>query len=462
MKTELENEEIHRYLRVYNYYKTLILSGQLPADTKLPSIRKGAMQLQMSRTTMETAYMLLAAEGYIISRPQSGYYVTDIAQKQKKQETLQIRKKEEKHEIRFDFASSNVDKESFRFDLWRRYMKSALRQDERLLSYGEPQGEPEFRQVLARYLRENRNVICAPEQIVIGAGVQSLLHILCPLLGEKKTAAFYNPQFLHGRAVFEDYGFEIADDYRGKDIGVYYISPSQMTKLGQVMPVADRLELIKEAGERDFLIIEDDYNSEFKYFQKPVPSMQGLAGGKGVVYLGTFSKMLLPSIRMSFMILPPELLERYEKRKHHYNQTASKAEQIALTQFIRDGHLASQIRKSRKIHLTKAAELAGAVQKVFGEMVNVETGEDGFNILAELETPFTAEEVAGRAWEKGVAVVPLGGENVEGDRQENEPGNKPDNRRAGIMLNCANVAVEDYEEALKELKQVVDSMGNIE
>ena len=441
MKTDLQNEEIHRYLRVYNYYKELIMSGQLPAGAKLPSIRKGAMQLQMSRTTMETAYMILAAEGYIISRPQSGYYVTDIAQKQREQEPPQIRKADEEPEIRFDFASSNVDKESFRFELWRRYMKSALRQDERLLSYGEPQGESEFRKVLAQYLRENRNVVCTPRQIVIGAGVQSLLHVLCPLIREKKAAAFYNPQFLQGRAVFEDYGFEIAEDYRRKGVGVYYISPSQMTKLGRVMSVADRMNLIREASERGFLIIEDDYNSEFKYFQKPVPSMQGLAGGKGVVYLGTFSKMLLPSIRMSFMILPPELLERYEKRKNSYNQTASKAEQIALTQFIRDGHLASQIRKSRKIHMAKAAELARRVQEVFGEEAGVQIGEAGFHILAELKTTMTAEELAGSARERGVAVVPLGEENG----------------KAEIMLNCANVAVEDYEQALTELKKCVES-----
>lgn len=241
MQTELENEGMHRYLRVYNYYKELILSGQLVPDTRLPSIRKGAMQLQMSRTTMETAYMMLAADGYIISRPQSGYYVTDIARKQREQEKIQIKKKEEKTEIRYDFAASNVDKESFRFELWRRYMKSALRQDERLLSYGEPQGEREFREVLVQYLQESRNVICTAEQIVIGAGVQSLLHILCPLIKENRRAAFYNPQFRQGRAVFEDHGFQITDDYRQETVGVYYISPSQMTKQGQVMPVADRL-----------------------------------------------------------------------------------------------------------------------------------------------------------------------------------------------------------------------------
>ena len=153
-----------------------------------------------------------------------------------------------------------------------------------------------------------------------------------------------------------------------------------MTKWGGMMTVSERLALIGEAEERDLLIIEDDYNSEFRYFQRPTPSLQGLAGGRGVVYLGTFSKMLLPSIRMSFMVLPPELLESYDARKDRYNQTASKAEQIALTQFIRDGHLAGQIRKSRKIHMAKAGQLAATVEQVLGRKAKVRTGDSGYEI----------------------------------------------------------------------------------
>ena len=135
--------------------------------------------------------------------------------------------------------------------------------------------------------------------------------------------------------VFEDHNYRIAGSAE-EEIGMYYVSPSQMTRFGGVMPIQERLELVGRAEKEHFLIIEDDYNSEFKYFQKPVPSLQGLSGGRNVIYLGTFSKMLLPSIRISYMILPPELMETYEKRKNNYNQTASKAEQIALTQFIRD------------------------------------------------------------------------------------------------------------------------------
>lgn len=426
------------YLRVYQYYKELILNGQLQADMKLPSIRKASEQLQVSRTTMENAYMLLAAEGYIISKPQSGYYVTDIAAKKRTEELPKAKSSKENTQIRYDFVTSNVDRESFKFELWRRYMKSALRQDERLLSYGEPQGEYDFREVLCDYLQKERSVVCTPEQIVIGAGVQSLLNILCPLLRERGKIEFYNPEFVQGLAVFEDYGFEICSDKEERSGGIYYVSPSQLTRWGGVMNITERRNLLKDAQERGYLIIEDDYNSEYRYAQKPTPSLQGLAGGQGVIYLGTFSKMLLPSIRMSFMVLPPDLLKAYEERRTMYNQTASKAEQIAITQFIRDGHLASQIRKTRKIHFAKATELANVVERILGEKGKTTIGEMGFHVYVSLDMEMSAQEFAERGKKKGVLVLP------EAVRSEGNP---------QIMMNCANVAVEDYEAAVMILKE---------
>ena len=167
MELNLSEPGQSRYLRVYEYYKELIVSGQMKSGAKLPSIRKCSLQLQLSRTTVETAYMLLAADGYIISRPQSGFYVTDAVLAAANREEIEhgVTRQEERPEIRYDFASSNVDRESFQFDLWRRYVKSALRQDERLLSYGEPQGEREFREALCAYLGRHRNVICTPGQV---------------------------------------------------------------------------------------------------------------------------------------------------------------------------------------------------------------------------------------------------------------------------------------------------------
>ena len=347
-----EHKKEHLYLEVYHYYRKLIMEERLLPGSKMPSLRKCAQELKLSRTTIENAYLQLAADGYIIAKAQSGYYVTDIATKQ--HPVILEKHSENMVPCLYDFASSGVDRESFRFDLWQRYIKSALRQDNRMLSYGEPQGEKDLREVLSDYIRERRNVICSPDDIVVGAGLQSLLQILCPLIRERKTVSFPTPSFIQGSTIFEDYGFDV--HYRDKNCDVIYVSPAHMTKWGEIMPVKRRLELIHHAEANNHLIIEDDFENEFVYLQKPTPSLFGLAGGENVVYIGSFSRLLLPSIRVSFMVLPSSLRELYAPKASFYNQTASKAEQIALCQFIRDGHLAAQTRNIANRYFRKYAE----------------------------------------------------------------------------------------------------------
>lgn len=442
MNTILERQDMPLYLRVYTYYKELILNGTMKKDSRLPSIRKAAEQFQMSRTTMENAYLLLAAEGYILSKPQSGYYVCDVAKRMPDKREQHVSKRTTGQNIpRYDFLSSSVDRESFPFDVWRRYMKSALRQDERLAGYGEPQGEAEFREVLCEYLQKNRGVVCVPEQIVIGAGVQSLLNLLCPLLDKEGSIAFANPDFVQGRTVFEDYGYRIADHVNEEDVGIFYLSPSQMQKWGGILTVTERMELIRRADHRNILLIEDDYNSEFAYFQRQAPSLQGLAGGDGVIYLGTFSKMLLPSIRMSYMILPPELLTLYQSRRDRYNQTASKAEQIALTQFIRDGHLAGQIRKSRKIHLAKARQLADALNEALHGMGNAYVGESGLQVFANVQTTWKKKTLEARLLKCGVTL--LIHETGEGELL--------------LVMNCAGVSPDGYKAAASLIRKCLET-----
>lgn len=401
MQLELESSKqaSHLYTQVYQYYKDLILCGKLPPGAKMPSLRRCSKELEISRTTVESAYLQLAADGYIISRPQSGYYVTDLSARQKPfQKTASL----PSNPILYNFASSGVDRESFRFDLWRRYIKSALRQDERLLSYGEPQGEKDFREVLSSYVRTRRNILCSPDDIVIGAGTQSLLHILCPLLKEKKTVSFPNSSFLQGISVFKDYGFDVR--YKNKDCDLIYVSPAHMTKWGDIMPVSRRLELVHYAAANGSIILEDDFENEFVYLQKPTPSLQSLAGGQGVVYIGSFSRLLLPSIRISFMVLPSDLSEKYRLVANHYNQTASKAEQIALCQFIRDGHLAAQTRKLKRLYSTKLKSLFDAVCQTFGERASIRIGSGGINLALRLPCPVSGKEFISFAKKKGVLV----------------------------------------------------------
>lgn len=437
MQLKLENTSGHLYTQVYQYYKDLILSGKLLSGTKMPSLRRCSKELEISRTTVESAYLQLAADGYIISRPQSGYYVTDIA---KKQTFVPKTSSSSSLPILYNFASSGVDRESFRFDIWRRYIKSALRQDERLLSYGEPQGEREFREVLASYIRTRRNILCSPDDIVIGAGTQSLLHILCPLLKERRTVSFPNPSFLQGISVFEDYGFDV--HYRNKNCDIIYVSPAHMTKWGDIMPVSRRLELVHYAADHGSLILEDDFENEFVYLQKPTPSLQSLAGGQGVVYIGSFSRLLLPSIRISFMVLPSDLAARYRLIANHYNQTASKTEQIALCQFIRDGHLAAQTRKLKRLYSSKLKSLLDAVRSVFGKDASIQIGPGGINLALRLPCPISGKDFVHEAKKRGVLVELL----------KEEPG------FIELILSCSTMPSDQFLPGCQCLSDILNSL----
>ena len=361
----MKNEKL--YMQIYGYYKALIEDGKLTEGMKLPSIRRCAEERNVSKTTVESAFMCLCDDGYIVPKSQSGYYVSKRGITPKNSTRKETEKENENTTI-YDFSSSGVDGESFNMDIWRRYVKSALRQTEKLLFYGEPQGEIELRREIAKYVQESRNCVCNEENIVIGAGVQTLLNILCPLLKTLKTVNFEDENYKQGIAVFKDYGYKIASKEKSN---ILYVSPSYSSKIGDTMSANDRFALVEYARKNNKIIIEDDYGSEFRYFNRPTPSLQGFDGGENVVYLGTFSKLLLPSIRISFMILPDDFLNEYKRKAELYNQTVGKVDQIALCSYIRDGHLNSQIRKSRKLYAQKSKILGDLICQNFGERVEI-------------------------------------------------------------------------------------------
>lgn len=430
MDTIMKKEPL--YLTVCRYYQDLILNGKLPPGSKMPSLRTSVRELSISRTTAENAYLQLCADGYIIAKAQSGYYVTDIAT-HRQPPVSEI--DSDKRKYRYDFASSGADRESFRFDLWQRYIKSALRQDERLLTYGEPQGEADFRTALCDYVRMHRNILCSPDDIVVGAGMQSLLHILCPLLAPARTVSFPTPSFIQGSTVFSDYGFDV--HYRDKNCDVIYVSPAHMTKWGEIMPVKRRLELVSHAQKRGSLVIEDDFENEFVYLQKPTPSLFGLSGGKNVVYIGSFSRLLLPSIRISFMILPRELSVSYHQKAACYNQTASKAEQIALCQFIRDGHLAAQTRKLKRLYAQKLKMLAEAVELVFSSQCSLRIGAAGTSLALTCPCSLSEEEFIRKAQASGLRLTLL----------KSAPGTRT------VILSCSSMPAADFVPACRLLKE---------
>lgn len=425
------------YMKIYNYYKDLIINGAMSEGAKLASIRRCAEEFSISRTTVETAYMQLAADGYIISKAQSGFYVSDIGQLKYSESKSNEETKNQKSNIKYDFKSANADSESFNFNLWRRYIKSALRQDERLLTYGEPQGEQELRNVLARYIGEKRNIVCNEDNIVIGAGVQSLLHIVSVILNDRKSVSFVNNRFELGAAVFEDHGFEIC---RNTSAGIIYVTPSHPARQGGGMNVNERLEIIKAANRNKSIIIEDDYENEFCYIVRPTASIQSLSGGHNVIYIGSFSRLLLPSIRISFMILPSQLIKRYRDVMYRYNQTASKTEQMALCSFIRDGHLSSQIRRLRKLYTAKARQLAATIKDVFGDTAVIAPTDSVLHIKLILKHKLSREKLLTEARKNGVSFVCP---NTEEDC-------------TAVILSCTSVKSEDFETAVNVLKKCID------
>lgn len=419
------------YQSLYQHYRKRILSGELRAGERLPAIRRCCALFGVSKTTVELAYQQLAAEGYVLPRPQSGYYVTALTPLAARA-VPPLPSSTPAAPPRFDLSSTSLDRDGFDFTLWQRYLKSALRSRERLLSYGEPQGEYDLRLAISHYAAESRAVVCAPEQIVVGAGVQSLLHLLCALLPQREVA-FVGDPFPRGEAIFRDHGLtcvEVGDNLRQiPSDSLIYAAPSHGTPLRPPMPVRRRTELLELAARRRCLILEDDYDSEFSFYGKPVPSLQSLDSGGQVLYVGTFSKLLLPSIRISFLVLPPALCPQYQHIAPLYNQTASKTEQLALASFIRDGRLSLQIRKARKHYLSKNQRFSAALREALPGSTLEENG--GIFLLLRTKTALTPEQLTARAAARGLRLsAPYASENS-----------------LSLLLSCSTVPAEQLPDA---------------
>ena len=404
-----------KYTQAYTMFKEMIADGRLRRGDRMPSIRRAAELYRISRTTVQNAYFQLAAEGYIYAKPQSGYFVAGGP----KAPAAPMPRPQVQTPPRLDLTGNSADLSSFDFSLWQRYIKSALRQRQRLLTYSEPQGEYDLRCALADY--ERRKVVTAPEHNVIGAGVQMLLEILCVLLKGRRTVSFPDGSFVQGSAVFAAHGYTVRTRY--KDADFIYVSPSHMNRQGDVMPIQRRLELCAHSADTGAVVIEDDFENDFLYSSTPPPSLYAQGSGN-VVYMGAFSALLLPGIRISFMVLSPALAAAYHQMKDTFAQTASKTEQIALCAYLRDGNMKSRTKKIRRLYTGKAKTLCALLAKALPDHP-VRVGENGLQV--QIETPMLPDsapfEQAGLALyivkeKSGINIVVVSPSAVPADRLE--------------------------------------------
>lgn len=412
------------YIQLYCFFQKEIVEGRLEPETKLPSKRKLASHLSISQTTVETAYQQLIAEGYVKSEPRKGLFVTEL-----QMDLFSVEKKSPSHRnmhsgvhttypIKVDFGHGKIALNEFPFSTWRKLTVESLYEDEsHLLLSGHRQGDLPLRVEISNYLYQSRGVHCEPEQIVIGAGTQYMVSFLTMLIGRERTYSMENPGFHRTREAFKDQGVKLlgieldqdgikVGDLRESEATVTYVTPSHQFPMGMVMPISRRMELLTWAHETEGYIIEDDYDGEFRYTGKPIPSLQGLDQNGRVVYLGTFSKSLIPSLRISFMVLPPTLLSRYQDRYSIYKQTVSRLHQQTLYLFMKEGHWNRHLQKMRTTYRRKQATMLSFLTEKLGQQVKVIGVDSGLHILLEVHNDMTESELINRAEKHGVRVYP--------------------------------------------------------
>ena len=413
------------YLQLYKYIKEEILSGNMPPESKLPSIRSLAIALKLSKNTIEAAYEQLVAEGYVKPRNRSGLYVEKIEIgftapiSTPCNEYEQEKDKNHDYSIKYDFRSGLIDLEAFPYNQFRKILgRSVDIYSKELLLYGNHKGDQGLREEIAKYLHSSRGVKCSAKQILISSGTQQALTLLSLIISKMhRHIAFEEPGYLGARAVFNDFNYKVMPiplEENGIDIKalkksrakVVYVTPSHQFPYGMMMTISKRLSLLKWAKEKEGIIIEDDYDGEFRYKGKPTPSLQGLDESGRVVYLGSFSKSLMTSMRISYLVLPETLLTIYETNYTIYEQTVSRLLQKALEIFIKEGYWEKHLRKARVLYKKKQEILLEAIRKYFGQKATVMGADSGLHILLEVNTKIKEAELIARAFKAGVKVNP--------------------------------------------------------
>ena len=414
------SSEVPLYEQLYEYIKNEVMNGRLPYQTKLPSKRKLAEFLQISENTVDTAYNQLTAEGYLEVIPRKGYFVMaydDLEFIPKVQ--MPNQKKENKVQLRYHFHPSQIDTSNFPFEVWRKLSRKFISiEQQEILLIGDSKGEYALRKEIANYLYHARGVICSAEQIIIGAGIEILLQQLLVLLEDDTIYGVEDPGYHLIHRILKTYPKEVyplAVDEDGliieglehSDIDVAYVTPSHHFPYGNILPVNRRVKLLNWAAASDKrYIIEDDYDSEFRYSGKSIPSLQSMDQSDKVIYLGSFSKSLMPSIRISYMVLPKHLLHRYETELSFYHSTVSRIDQLILAEFIKQGMFEKHLNRMRKVYRHKL-DLVGNILKVYNNQISIIGGHSGLHVVLVVNNGMTEKELVERAAAAKLKVYPL-------------------------------------------------------
>jgi GntR family transcriptional regulator/MocR family aminotransferase len=441
-------QPLHRQL--YEELRGAILNQRLKPGQRVPSTRLLARSLKLSRATVTQSYEQLISEGYLQAVVGSGTRVcaelpdellrtspvkTAAAPPAKSPGPAAIRLSHygislsdsvplepPEPDLPLNFKSGRPALEEFPMQQWRRLLLRHCREDNvDLLDYStHPHGLPELQEAIAGYLARSRAVRCTAEQVIIVNGSQQAIDLITKLLIDRgDTVAVENPGYLGARRAFLAQGAKLLPvpvDENGvvtehleikspKQARLIYVTPSHQFPTGGVLPLARRLELLRWAESTGAVIVEDDYDSEFRYGSRPIPALQGLAEGANVIYVGTFSKVLFPALRIGYVVAPESLARVFARARWIADRQTPALEQLALTDFINEGHLERHLRRMRTLYDSRRQTLVRALEQHFAGRIEILGENAGMHLMIRLRTPFDDQQVMQRAAQVGVGLV---------------------------------------------------------
>jgi GntR family transcriptional regulator/MocR family aminotransferase len=470
------------HTQLYNLLRELILDGVLQGEQRLPSTRVMAEELAISRTTVLTVYDRLTSEGLVYSKTGAGSFVSStLKQRQQTLDGVASRhsakaspvpplsrafrsmykrlpvKVEISNPQAFSTAIPAID--LFPMELWSRLVSRYSRRHD-LVRYVASKGYQPLLNAIAAHLRTERGLQCRPDQIYITSGAQQAFHFLAEILVDPGDKIWFeNPGSRVARYSFSARGAELIAvpvDDEGLDVKqatalssqfkLVSVTPSHQQPRGSIMSLSRRLELLNAADKANAWIIEDDFDGEFFYARRPIPTLFSIARNDRVIYVGTFSKSMFPSLRLGYFVVPDSLVERLDRSVGSYLPAVPLLIQAATAEFIDKGHFATHIRKAKKVYRERYRALEQAVEKHLSEYLELIPTETGFHALALFKRDYDEREIATRAMASGLLVRPLANYCIE-----------PLASVRGIALGYGCVTPAQIETAALQLRQIFES-----
>ncbi len=442
------------YEALYRCIREDILSGTLQPGDKLPSKRALAQNLEVSKITVEADYNQLLSEGFIRAQEKVGYFVEAVEQRTVSAPQSVPAEESPKQEYLLDLTGGGT--ENFPFSVWTKLQREVM------LDYGEKlllplpnQGIPELRLAIANHLAAFRGMHVDPDNILIGAGTDFLYNLLIQLLGRDKTYAVEEPGYGKIRKIYAAGGVACISapmDEQGvlpktlETAQVLHCSPSHHFPTGLVTSVRRRKELLNWAKDGRW-IIEDDYDSEFRFDAHPKPTMQTLDGAGRVIYMNTFSKSLAPSIRISYMVLPPDLMKEFRRRLGFYSCTVPSFEQYTLARFLSRGHFEKHINRMRKFYRQRRNAVISQLNNcVFADQLTILEQDAGLHFLLRVNTRLTDRELTEALEKSGIRIRSLS-DYYHDTRKD----------RHCLVVNYSGIKEENLEKALKALQLTINN-----